>query len=238
MRAAARRGLMLFCGLMRSACELAVYVDYDGTITDQDTFAVLARDLVPPERWQQLEDELAQGKLTLREMLSIHASYLRSSLAEADAILAQRVAFDTSFSDFVAECERQKVAVAVLSSGVAALIACAMQRHGLARVQVLAGEVAFDPQGWVFHHRDESANGHDKAASVQRMQAAGRKVVFVGDGVSDYDAALVADIRFAKRGRPLEKFLQERQIPFTAFTSFAQVKAALFPPFRAASDRS
>ena len=222
---------------MPPASDLVVYVDYDGTITDQDTFAVLARDLVPPPRWQQLEDELAQGTLTLREMLSIHASYMRSSLAEADAILVQRVAFDASFGDFVAECERQKVAVAVLSSGVAALITCALQRHGLARVQLLASDVSIEPQGWVFHHRDESANGHDKAATVRRAQAAGQKVVFIGDGVSDYAAALTADIRFAKRGRPLEGFLRERQIPFTAFTTFTQVQAALFPPPPLASDR-
>lgn len=222
---------------MPCASGLAVYVDYDGTITDQDTFAVLARDLVPPERWQQLEDELAQGSLSLREMLSIHASYLRISIAEADAILTQRVAFDASFSDFVAECERQQAAVAVLSSGVASLIACAMQRHGLARVELLASDVEIDPQGWVFRHRDESANGHDKAAAVRRAQAAGQQVVFIGDGVSDYAAALAADIRFAKRGRPLEGFLRERQIPFTAFTTFTQVQAALFPP-PPASDRS
>ncbi len=236
-RGAAHRGLVLFCGPMPPASGLVVYVDYDGTITDQDTFAVLARDLVPPARWQQLEDQLAEGSLALREMLSIHASYMRISIAEADAILTQRVAFDASFSDFVAECERHMIPVAVLSSGVAALIACAMGRNGLARVELLASDVAIEPQGWVFRHRDESANGHDKAATVRRAQAAGHKVVFIGDGVSDYAAALAADLRFAKRGRPLEGFLRERQIPFTAFTTFTQVQAALFPP-PPASDQS
>lgn len=215
---------------MFSAGSFVVYVDYDGTITDQDTFAALARDHVDPARWQQLEDDLERGVITLREVLSIQASAMRITLDEADAILAQRVAFDGSFGSFVAACERAGAALAVVSSGVTALIARAMQRHGLSRVQLLASDVSAASHGWEFRHRDESANGHDKAATVRRAQAAGQRVVFVGDGISDYAAALAADVRFAKRGRALERFLGERQIPFTGFDTFSQVEAALFPP--------
>ncbi len=50
----------------------------------------------------------------------------------------------------------------------------------------------------------------------------------VGDGPSDYDAALIADRRFAKSGRSLETFLSRRRIAYTAFASFGEIEAALF----------
>ena len=200
--------------------------------------AALARGIVDPVRWRQLDEELEHGRLSLREVLTRQAGFMRISLDEADAILAERVGFDTSFAGFVAACEARGVTVAVLSSGVTALIGRAMGRHGLERVQLLASDVVVEPQGWVFRHRDDSANGHDKAATVQKAKDAGKRVVFIGDGVSDYAAALAADVRFAKRGRALERYLGERRIPFTAFDTFTQVRAALFPHPDRASDQS
>jgi hypothetical protein len=37
----------------------AIFVDYDGTITDVDTFDVLVRSVAGDETWQRFEDELA-----------------------------------------------------------------------------------------------------------------------------------------------------------------------------------
>ena len=208
--------------------DYVVYVDYDGTITDQDTFYALARDGGGPLRWRQLEESLAAGQMELREVLSAQARAMRLSLDEADALLAQSVKFDSTFSAFVAACEQRGVVLAILSSGVAPLIGRALGRQGLSRVQILASEVVVEPTGWIFQHRDASANGHDKAAAVRAAQAAGKRVVFVGDGLSDYAAAQAADRCFAKRGRALERFLGERGVQFTPFDTFAQIQTALF----------
>lgn len=208
--------------------DYVVYVDYDGTITDVDTFYALAGDSGGPLRWKELEESLAAGRIELREVLSAQARAMRLSLDEADALLAQSVKFDASFSAFVAACEQQGVALAILSSGVAPLIGRALRRKGLERVPILASEVVIEPTGWIFQHRDASANGHDKAAAVRAAQAAGKRVVFVGDGLSDYAAALAADRCFAKRGRALQRFLGERGVQFTAFDTFAQIQTALF----------
>jgi 2,3-diketo-5-methylthio-1-phosphopentane phosphatase len=206
-----------------------VYVDYDGTITDQDTFYTLAYDTAGKAAWQDIEDRLQSGALALRDVLTVQARMLRISLDDADAILAQRLQFDPTFAAFVGACEANDVALAILSSGVKPLIARALSRQGLGRVPVLASEVVVEPDGWVMQHRDDSANGHDKAAAVRAAQAAGQQVVYVGDGFSDYAAALLADVRFAKRGRSLQPYLLKRQVPFTAFDTFAEIEKVLFP---------
>jgi 2-hydroxy-3-keto-5-methylthiopentenyl-1-phosphate phosphatase len=57
----------------------------------------------------------------------------------------------------------------------------------------------------------------------------GAHTVYIGDGISDFAAAVVADERFAKAGRALEAYCRERAISCISFTSFDEIRARLFP---------
>jgi 2,3-diketo-5-methylthio-1-phosphopentane phosphatase len=207
---------------------MEVFVDFDGTITDLDTFDVLVRECTGAHRWEELESKLHAGSMTLREVLAAQAAGVRASLDEADALLSRQTRFDPGFASFVRRCEAKDVPLTVLSSGVAPLIERAFARQGLAHVRILANGIDASPEGWRFLFRDDSDNGHDKAAAVRAARERGAFTVFVGDGPSDYEAALVAERRFAKSGRALETYLRGRAIPHTAFTSFHEIETALF----------
>ena len=207
---------------------LEVFVDYDGTITDLDTFDVLVRAYVGAHRWEELEEKLHAGAMTLREVLAAQAAGVHATLDEADALLRDGTAFDPTFARFVERCEREGAALTVLSSGVQPLIERAFVRNGLERVPILANGIDASPHGWRFIFRDESDNGHNKAADVRAAKERGSQTVYVGDGPSDYEAALTADRRFAKAGRTLEKYLTERGVPHDTFSSFSQIESALF----------
>ncbi|MGZ3496983.1 MAG: HAD-IB family phosphatase [Vulcanimicrobiaceae bacterium] len=207
---------------------LAVFVDYDGTITDLDTFDVLVQSAAGPQEWARLESALHGGHMTLRNVLSAQAQFVRVSLDEADAMLARTTHFDPTFVHFVKRCEREDVPLTILSSGVQPLIERALERHGLQHVSVLANTVTPSRDGWTMHFRDGSDNGHNKAAAVRAATSAGAATIFAGDGHSDFEAALEADRRFAKRGRALERYLKKNGVEFTPFSSFAEVERALF----------
>lgn len=204
-----------------------VFVDYDGTITDLDTFDVLVRTYAGAHFWQEMDDRLVAGSMTLRDVLSAQAAAITASLDEADELLARETRFDPSFARFVTRCEERGVDLTVLSSGVQPLIDRAFARNGLSRVRVIANEIVISPQGWRFEFRDDSENGHDKAAAVRKAREAGAHTVYVGDGASDFEAALAAHERFAKSGRALELYLRERGIAFVSFTSFDDVRERL-----------
>lgn len=211
---------------------VAVFSDYDATITDIDTFDLLSRVCADHDRWAQLESALNDGTMTLREVLSAHAALIRMSVDEADTFLHNQTTFDPTFAGFVRHCEREGVPITVLSSGVQPLIERAFARHGLEHVTIYANAIDPSPDGWRLLFRDDSDNGHDKARVVRDAREAGAYTVFCGDGHSDFAAALEADMRFAKKDRALEAFLRERGLAFTAFTSFAEVESALFAPAR------
>jgi len=78
------------------------------------------------------------------------------------------------------------------------------------------------------HFRDDSDNGHDKTAGVREAKARGSKTVYIGDGYSDFEASLEADVRFAKTGHALVNYLRKRRVTFREFSHFSEVAAALF----------
>lgn len=203
-------------------------MDYDATITDVDTFNVLVAHEAGEQKWHALEERLHSRAMTLREVLAAEASLITCTLEEADAFLASETHFDFYFAKFATDCNERGVPLTILSSGVAPLIERALQRNGVAGIPVRANAVEVRPDGWIMHFRDDSDNGGDKAADVREAKARGAKTVYIGDGVSDFEAALEADRRFAKTGHALERYLRKRRATFREFSNFSEVAAALF----------
>lgn len=165
--------------------------------------------------------------MTLREVLQRQAAFVHLSLDEADAFLQRETFVDPHFVTFVHACRQRGVPVTVLSSGLAPLIERALTRAGLPDLPVVANHVNPSPAGWTIEFLDESDNGHDKAAAVRAAAAAGNETVYCGDGPSDFAAAMVADRRFAKAGRGLERYLRDAGVPFTSFETFETLESAL-----------
>ncbi len=205
----------------------AFFVDFDGTITDVDGFDALVHHFKGAEAWDAGERDLASGRESLRDALARQTSYIAGTFDDVYAVHERIVGIEPSFASFVARCEAANVDVSIVSSGIAPLIEARLAAIGLARLPVIAADVEVHPVSWTMRFRDESRNGTDKAAHVRALQARGVRVAFAGDGISDFDAALAADRRFAKRGRALDAFLRERDIAFAPFTSFDEIALPL-----------
>ena len=205
----------------------AVFVDFDGTITDIDTFDTLVRAAAGDEAWNAIDGALTAGRITLRRALEQQAALVRLSRPEALAFLESHARVDPAFRPFVDAVRAHGGTIRVVSSGITTVIHDALARANV-DVDVLANDVDFNADGWTMSFVDPSDNGHDKAAHVREARAAGRATIYVGDGVSDFAAAIEADRCFAKAGRALEAYCNERAIACTPFTSFDEVNAALF----------
>ena len=204
--------------------QTAVFADYDGTITDADTFDVLVRACAGDAVWDEIEARLERGERTLSEAMQAEAGEVRLSFEDALALLERKVRFDPAFPDYAARCRAAQASLTVVSSGIEPLIRLELERHGVGYLPVVASGLEVTPAGWRLIFRDGPPNGTDKAALVRAAHERGARTVFIGDGRSDFDAALVAEVVFAKRGRRLERFLRERARPFTPFKSFAEIR--------------
>ncbi len=208
---------------------LAVFVDFDGTITDVDTFDALVRAVAGDAVWNAIDGQLLAGEITLREALARQAAAVRLSRPETLAFMELHAQVDPSFGPFVAAVRAHGGTVRVVSSGIATVIHDCARARRRRRSRCIANEVDFAPGGWTMSFVDGSDNGHDKAAHVRAVRERGERTVYIGDGISDFAAALEADERFAKKGRALEAYCRARGVACESFETFDQIERRSFP---------
>ncbi len=205
-----------------------MFVDFDGTITDVDTFNALVRAVAGEAAWNAIDQPLLTGEITLREALARQAAAVGLSRPETLAFMETHARVDPAFAPFVDAVRVHGGTIRVVSSGIATVIHDALARAGV-EVEVIANDVDFAPSGWTMTFVDRSDNGHDKAAHVRAARKDGARTVYIGDGISDFAAALEADERFAKKGRALEAYCRESGVACTTFASFTEIERRLFP---------
>lgn len=206
-----------------------ILCDFDGTISCRDvTDFLLDRFGLPG--YEALEQEWEEGRIGSRQCLQGQIALLQMRAADLDASLEQ-IDIDPDFAAFVAQAEAEGVPLHVVSDGLDYAIHHILGRHGLAHLPVLANHlVATGPDSWrlEFSHAAASclqASGNCKCACTDRVRRPGRRVLFIGDGTSDFCAAGVADVVLAKD--KLIQHCETRGIPHFPIRSFAEARALL-----------
>ena len=206
---------------------LAILVDYDGTIAQTDVTDLVMAEHVPGV-WEEAAAAYDAGTMGSRRLMAWEMSLVE---ADPDLLLATAAAqpHDPGFVPFVRRARAAGIPVEVVSDGFGFFIEPALERLGLADLPVTTARTTFTGRRAVI----EFPNGHPtclvcgtcKRERVLAHRAAGRQVVFIGDGESDRYAAGYADIVFAKRA--LVKICVEAGCPFHRWTEFREIEAWL-----------
>jgi 2-hydroxy-3-keto-5-methylthiopentenyl-1-phosphate phosphatase len=207
---------------------VAVLVDYDGTIALTDVSDTIMAEFVTGE-WEEMAARYDAGLMGSRRLMEMEMELLGAADPAAIMATAAGQPHDPGFAPFVERATAAGVPVEVVSDGYGFFIPAAMASLGLPDIPIITAQTTF-PGG-----RPTIAfpNGHPacfvcgtcKRNRVLAHQAAGRAVVFVGDGESDRYAAGYADIVFAKRA--LVRLCLENGWPFHRWTEFAEIDAWL-----------
>lgn len=205
-----------------SAAPLLVVVDFDGTLTAEETLTMLVERFGDPKAQQQAESELGRGR-TLHDVIASGYSSLRVSPDEAARWLVGNVRFRPGVARFVALVRRHGWRLVIVSSGLRELIVPLLAREGLTGIDLLASSLV-DAGGWQIQFAASqvcNVCGEACKRSLVTALAGSYKVVYVGDGYSDGCAALTAARVFARRR--LAAYLEERGIAFTPFDDFHEI---------------
>jgi 2,3-diketo-5-methylthio-1-phosphopentane phosphatase len=207
---------------------MAILVDYDGTIAQTDVSDALMADFVTAE-WEARAAEYDAGLVGSRRLMEWEVGLITSDPASLREFAAAQP-HDPGFAPFVRRAQSARIPVEVVSDGFGFFIPAALASLGVPDVPVVSARTTFGPDA---RPSIEFPNGHPrcfvcgtcKRNRVLAHQAAGRAVVFVGDGESDRYAAGYSDIVFAKRA--LVKLCVENGWPFRRWTEFAEIDAWL-----------
>jgi 2,3-diketo-5-methylthio-1-phosphopentane phosphatase len=204
---------------------LAVFSDFDGTISHPDTLNFLAESFGGKEFRREMGKKIARGEVSLRDGILEELAVIRGSFEEIMAYLKPRVEIDPGFAPFARWCEEKNIPLTVLSGGMKEVIEQLLEPLGLKNLKLLANRLVIREGRWSLEFLDDTHWGHDKGVSIHKAHAAGYRTVFLGDGLSDRGAAENADLVFTKGS--LAKFCDSLGIPHQPFTSFTEVQAYL-----------
>jgi 2-hydroxy-3-keto-5-methylthiopentenyl-1-phosphate phosphatase len=210
-----------------SAPPLAILVDYDGTISLTDVTDLVMAEHAPGV-WEEASAAYDAGLMGSRRLMAWEMNLVE---ADPDALLATAAAqpHDPGFAPFVRHAQAAGIPVEVVSDGFGFFIEPALERLGVGDVPVITARTTFEgrrasiafPNG----HPTCRVCGTCKRERVLAHRAAGRQVVFIGDGESDRYAAGYSDIVFAKRA--LVRICLEAGWPFHRWTEFSEIDAWL-----------
>jgi 2-hydroxy-3-keto-5-methylthiopentenyl-1-phosphate phosphatase len=200
-------------------------VDYDGTIAQTDVSDTVMAEFVTGD-WEAEVAAYDAGLTGSRRLMT-----LEMAMVDADpaALLATAAAqpHDPGFVPFVRRAQAADIPVEVVSDGFGFFIAPALETLGVPELPVITARTTFQGR----RASIEYPNGHPrclvcgtcKRDRVLAHQAAGRAVVFIGDGESDRYAAGYSDVVFAKRS--LVRICLEAGWPFRRWTEFSEIES-------------
>lgn len=211
----------------KSQLELALFFDFDNTLTDGDVLDDLVEAYSPNERWRDWEHAWACGQLSARDCLRLQIENMRVSRTTLLERLSG-VRIDPAFPAILEWAARRGAPVVIVSDSFVPLIAHVLKSNGIPPVPVLANELAFAaPDRLVpsFPFHDPACARSANAKARHLVPYRNRRIIFAGDGRSDVDAAAAADVVFAKSTLAME--LDARGVAFFPFETLDAVLAFL-----------
>ncbi len=201
---------------------VTVLCDFDGTITPSDLADFIFRrfaacGLFYSKQW-------AQGLIDTREeILRTFATISAGPDEIADALA--KIDIDPTFEELVAFTRQQGIELAVVSDGLDWAIDTVLKAHGIQGLPIYANHVVFEGGRMTceFPWYDSSTPlvGVCKPRVVRRYRQDGGKVIFIGDGRTDREAAIEADLVFARDA--LAHYCREEGIPALEFNIFSEI---------------
>lgn len=206
-----------------------IQCDFDGTINLRDVTDALLQRFGRPG-WEDLEAEWEAGRIGSRECMPGQVALMDMSREEFEREL-DGMRIDPGFPAFVAEAERLGIPVQVVSDGLDVAIRAILTRHGLGHLPIIANHLVHEsPRQWRLqtpwtHPACARRSANCKCNRLAAQRETSRRVLFVGDGSSDFCVSGKADFVLAKSR--LIAYCGDHGIPHAAFTDFGEATALL-----------
>ena len=191
---------------------MRLFVDWDGTVTVQDSLVMVIHEFGDAGLLGELEPRVGVD-LTLHEEIALEFAAITAPLEDVVAWALENVEVRPGLHELA------ELRPTIVSAGFHELIGPVLLREGV-ELPVLANTVEARPDGWVVLWRDE-ADCATCGEPCKRAGLAGEPYAYVGDGYSDRCAALAAERVFARDS--LAAFLRERGAPYEPFDDLRDV---------------
>lgn len=203
--------------------ERIVFCDFDGTITEQETFVAVLKRFVP-ELATVLIPKIYALELTLREgamkMLEAMPSSVYPEIIEFSASQPLRPGLP-EFLDFL---EAQAIPFVVITGGLKGMVEAAIPEL-LSQIHAVYGN-EINTEGAHFKVHSPALGDTELVSKVDIMKRyPAQQTIVIGDSVTDLKMALAGDVVFA-RDR-LAEYLGDRDVAYHPWDDFHDIQKTL-----------
>ncbi|MBZ4653092.1 MAG: 2,3-diketo-5-methylthio-phosphopentanephosphat [Peptococcaceae bacterium] len=199
------------------------FVDFDGTITLQDTCDAMTKAFAG-EGWQESLHRWEKGELTTQGCAREIFRLFNVTKEELASFLAT-IPIDETFRDFVGYVENRGEKLFIVSDGYDFNLSIILGKAGLSHLPRFSNRLVIRDNQYdidsPFQLTECDKCGTCKKELVSRLKEDTEEVVYIGDGYSDMCGCQAADLIFAKGS--LLNYCQKENLPVIPFSSFADI---------------
>ena len=210
--------------------KLCILSDFDGTITSKDGIYYFIKTYAQ-EGWQEVEDLWVNHKIGSKECLEKEFALIPNLSETLIDDFLKTVEIDKYFKEFYEFTQKNNIDLYVVSDGIDYFINRIFELNNIKNIKIISNHGEFKNGKFEFSFPNNSSNcvknlGTCKCNVAKEMKEKYEKVIYIGDGVSDFCVADKADFLYAKLS--LAKYCEENNIKHSKFKDFSEIK--IFQP--------
>jgi 2-hydroxy-3-keto-5-methylthiopentenyl-1-phosphate phosphatase len=200
-----------------------VQCDFDGTVTEKDTSFFLL-DTFAQGNWRRLLREYKEHRISVGEFNTKAFSMIRADKPTLVKALDSKIKVRAGFHELVNYCRRRGFRLVIVSNGLDFYIEATLKGLGLNNFEVHAARASFHPEGMEVKYLGPDGKRLEdgfKEAYIQFFLKLGYRVIYVGNGDSDFAPAKYAHLVFATG--ELLAYCRENNLNYKPFENFTDV---------------
>jgi 2,3-diketo-5-methylthio-1-phosphopentane phosphatase len=202
--------------------DIAILCDFDGTITNEDTLGFIFREFAACGMDNVIR--YARGEIDMREEIRTTFNTIDASKEELEFSL-KNIRIEGGFLNFLDFAKSKNYGLAIVSDGLDWYIDHILKRYDVQDIPIFANEISFEPDGFRFYfpwfNEESPRRGVCKSLIARVYSNHYEKVVFIGDGRSDVNIVLEADVVFARGW--LASYCSEKNINHIEFRNWDEL---------------
>jgi len=199
---------------------MIIQCDFDGTIISNN-LSVLLREKYAFGDWKRINSDYLHGYLTVEQSNKLQFALIKEPKERLQAFVRQYIELRPGFVEFVRYCQKSSIPFVIVSSGLDFYIEPVLVEIGLSDLELHCGQTTFSHDGIDVSYYDPEGNVISegfKKKYLTWIKERGTNIIYLGDGLSDLEAARQADHVFAT-GHLLD-LLNTHSIRCSAFSDF------------------
>lgn len=207
----------------KSEMKILIQCDFDGTITEKDASFFLL-DAFAQGDWRRAFQEYKEHRITVGEFNTKAFAMVKENPTTLLEQIKGRVRVRNGFNELVNYCQSKGIRLVIVSNGLDLYIKAVLKDLGIDGIEVHAAQASFHPEGMkVQYVGPEGKRLEDgfKEAYIKSFLELDYKVIYVGNGDSDFAPATYADYIFATSD--LLSYCRENNLKHEPFEDFVDI---------------